>query len=110
MKLIASIHENVLLNVEQAQKKQNKTYATRKGKQTFERLVVRLTMVKMKNPRKKKTLILSWEGPYQFVGHADGNGNDDFEEGNKVCIIKVANGHQWERSRMDLQIYHVLHD
>jgi hypothetical protein len=32
MKLIANIHENVLLNVEQAQKKQKKTYATRKGK------------------------------------------------------------------------------
>jgi hypothetical protein len=40
MKLITSIHENVLLNVEQAKKKQKKTYATRK-KQTFERLVVR---------------------------------------------------------------------
>jgi hypothetical protein len=39
MKLIASIHENVLLNVEQAQKKQRKTYATKKGKQTFEGLV-----------------------------------------------------------------------
>jgi hypothetical protein len=41
MKLITSIHENVLLNVEQAKKKQKKTYATRKGKQTFEGLVVR---------------------------------------------------------------------
>lgn len=30
--LIASIHETVLLNVEQAQKKQKRTYATRKGK------------------------------------------------------------------------------
>jgi len=32
VKLIASIHENVLLNVEHAQKKQNKTYDGRKGK------------------------------------------------------------------------------
>ncbi len=39
VKLIASIHENILLNVEQAQKKQRKTSATRKGKQTFEGLV-----------------------------------------------------------------------
>jgi hypothetical protein len=39
VKLIASIHENVLLNVEQAQKKQKKTYEGRKGKQTFEGLV-----------------------------------------------------------------------
>ncbi len=75
MKLIASIHENVLLNVEQTQKKQRKTYVTRKGKQTFEGLVEGETMVKMKKPGKKKALTLSWEGPYQFIGHADGKGN-----------------------------------
>jgi len=40
MKLIASIHENVLLNVEQAQQKQKKTYVIRRRKQTFERLVL----------------------------------------------------------------------
>jgi hypothetical protein len=45
MKLIASIHENVLFNVEKAQKKQRKTYVTRKDKQTFEGLVTRKTMV-----------------------------------------------------------------
>jgi hypothetical protein len=47
MNLIASIHENVLLNVEQTQKKQKKTYATRKRKHTFEGLVVGQTMVKI---------------------------------------------------------------
>ncbi len=47
VKLIASIHENVLLNVEQAQKKQRKTYATRKGKYLFEGMAARETMVKM---------------------------------------------------------------
>ncbi|CAK9225990.1 unnamed protein product [Sphagnum troendelagicum] len=31
MELIANIHEDVVLNVEQAQKKQRKTYAARKG-------------------------------------------------------------------------------
>jgi hypothetical protein len=56
-------------------------------------MVARQIMVKMKKPWKKKTLILSWEGPYQFVGHADGNGNFDFEEGNRVCIIKNIDGH-----------------
>jgi hypothetical protein len=93
MKLIASIHENVLLNVEQTQKKQKKTYVTRKGKQTFEGLVVGLTVVKMKKLMKKKALISSWEGPYQFVGHADENGNVDFEEGSMLCIIKDGDGH-----------------
>ncbi len=31
MKLVASIHENVLFNVEQTQKKQKMTYTTKKG-------------------------------------------------------------------------------
>jgi len=87
MKLIISIHENVLFNVEHAQQKQKKTYATRKGKQTFEGLVVEQTMVKMKKLGKKKALTFSCEGPYQFVTHADGIGNLDFEEGNRICII-----------------------
>ncbi len=72
VKLIVSIHENVLLDVEQAQKKQRKTYATRKGKQTFEGLVIEETMVKMKKLGKKKALTANWEGPYQFVAHVDG--------------------------------------
>ncbi len=107
MELIASIHENVLLNVEQAQKKQRKTYATRKGKHLFEGLVAGEMMVKMKKPRKKRALTASWEGPYRFVGHTDGKGNLDFEEGSRMCIIQDVDGHQWERSRRDLQIYHV---
>jgi hypothetical protein len=110
VKLIASIHENVLLNVEQVQKKQRKTYATKKSKQTFEGLVAGQTLVKMKKPGKKKALTASWEGPYQFIGHVDGKGNFDFEKGNRICIIKDADGHQWERSRRDLQIYHVQQD
>ncbi len=107
VELIASIYENVLLNVEQAQKKQRKTYATKKGKHLFEGLVAEETMVKMKKPGKKRALTASWEGPYRFVGHADGKGNLDFEEGSRMCIIQDADGHQWERSRRDLQIYHV---
>jgi hypothetical protein len=64
MELIASIHENVLLNVEQAQKQQRKTYATRKGKHLFEGLVAGVTMVKMKKLGKIRALSTSWEGPY----------------------------------------------
>jgi hypothetical protein len=110
VKLIASIHENVLLNVEQAQKKQKKTYDSRKGKHIFEGLVAGETMVKMKKPGKKKALAASWEGPYQFIGHVDGKGNFDLEEGSRICIIQDVDGHQWERSRMDLQIYHAQQD
>jgi len=106
VKLIASIHENVLLNVKQAQQKQKRAYATRKGKHAFEGLVAGETMVKMKKPGKKKALTASWEGPYLFVAHTDEIGNLDFEEGSRVCIIQDVDGNQWERPRRDLQVYH----
>jgi hypothetical protein len=110
MELIVSIHEDVLLNVEQAQKKQRKTYTTRKGKHMFEGLITGETMVKMKKPGKKRALAASWEGPYRFIGHADGKGNFDFEEGCRMCTIQDAEGNQWERFRRDLQIYHMQPD
>jgi hypothetical protein len=94
VELIASIHENIFLNVEQAQKRQRKTYAARKGKHLFEGLVAGETMVKMKKLGKKRALTTSWEGPYRFVGHADGKGNLDFEEGSQICIIQDVDGHQ----------------
>jgi hypothetical protein len=53
MELIASIHEDVLLNVEQAQKKQRKAYAARNGKHLFGGLIAGETMVRMKKPGKK---------------------------------------------------------
>jgi hypothetical protein len=102
VRLIASIHESVLLNVEQAQKKQRSTYANRKGKHLFEGLIAGETMVKMKKPSKKRALAASCEGSYQFMGHVDGKGNYDFEEGYHLCIIQDADGRQWERSRRDL--------
>jgi hypothetical protein len=64
-------------------------------------------MVKMRKPGKKKALTASWEGPYQFIGHVDGKGNFEFEEGSRICIIQDVDGHQRERSHRDLQIYHV---
>jgi hypothetical protein len=110
VQLIASIHESVLLNVEQAQKKQKNTYANWPGKHLFEGLVAGELMVKMKKPGKRRALVASWEGPYQFVGHADGKGNFDFEEGCRLCIVQDADGRQWERSRRDLHIYYAPPD
>jgi len=106
VRLITSIHENVLLNVGRAQQKQKRAYATKKRKQAFEGLVAGETMVKMKKPGKKKALTPSWEGPYLFVAHTDGIGNLDFEEGSRVCIIQDADGNHWERPWKDLQVYH----
>jgi hypothetical protein len=48
-----------MFNVKHTQQKQKRTYVTRRGKQTFEGLVARQIMVKMKKPRKKKTLTSS---------------------------------------------------
>jgi hypothetical protein len=110
VELIGSIHNNVLCNVEQVQKQQKKVYAARRGKHLFEGLVAGQTMVKMKKPGKRRALSASWEGPYQFIGHTDGKGNLDFEEGCRLCIIQDGEGHQWERSRRDLQIFHVPPD
>jgi hypothetical protein len=110
VELIASIHDNVLLNVEQAQKQQKKIYAARRGKHLFEGLIVGQTMVKMKKPGKRRALTASWEGPYQFIGHPDGKGNFNFEEGCRLCTIQDAEGHQWERSRRDLQIFYAPPD
>jgi hypothetical protein len=110
VELIGSIHNNVLCNVEQVQKQQKKVYAARRGKHLFEGLVAGQTMVKMKKPGKRRALSASWEGPYQFIGHTDGKGDLDFEEGCRLCIIQDGEGHQWERSRRDLQIFHVPPD
>ncbi|CAK9858985.1 unnamed protein product [Sphagnum jensenii] len=110
VELIASIHEKVLLNVGEAQKKQRNTYANKGGKHLFEGLIAGETMVKMRKPGKKRALTASWEGPYRFVGHCDGKRNFDFEERCRMCVIQDADGKQWERPRRDLQIYHVQPD
>jgi hypothetical protein len=45
------------------------------------------TYVKMKKPRKKKSLISSWEGPFFFVNYLDGKGFLEQDEGH-ICVIK----------------------
>jgi hypothetical protein len=107
VELIGSIHNDVVNNVGQVQKQQKKIYAARRSKHLFEGLVAGQTMVKMKKPGKRRALSASWEGPYQFIGHTDGKGNLDFEEGCRLCIIQDGEGHQWERSRRDLQIFYI---
>jgi len=59
VELIANIHNNILLNVGQAQKQQKKVYVARRGKHLFEGLIAGQTMVKMKKPGKRRALITS---------------------------------------------------
>jgi hypothetical protein len=110
VKLIANIYKDVLLNVWQAQKKQRGTYANRAGKHLFEGLVTGVSMVKMKISGKRRALSASWESPYLFIGHADGKGDFDFEEGCRIYVVQDVEGRQWERSYRDLQIYYVPPD
>jgi hypothetical protein len=46
------------------------------------------TYVKMKKPRKKKSITSSWEGPFFFVEYHDGNGYLEQDEGGKICVVK----------------------
>ncbi len=69
-----------------------------------------VSMVKMKILGKRRVLSASWEGPYQFIEHADGKGDFDFEERCRICVVQDANGRRWERSCRDLQIYYVPPD
>ncbi len=81
LKLIYDMHSSVLENVDQAQKRQCRSYVARKGKQEFLRLEEGKTMVKMRKPRKKGALLANWEGPYAFVKYKDEKGCREFDDG-----------------------------
>jgi len=86
MQLIASVHKTLLENVEQAQKRQKKVYAARKGLQTFEGFAEN-AKVKMCRPGKNRSLFNNWEGPYFFVEYKDGKGFQEQNHGNKMCML-----------------------
>jgi hypothetical protein len=46
----------------------------KKGKQLFVGFIEGETYVKMKKPRKKKSLASSWEGPFLFMKYLDNKG------------------------------------
>jgi len=46
-------------------------------------------MVKMKKLGKKKALTSNWEGPYQFVAHANGIGNLILKKETKYASLKM---------------------
>ncbi len=71
LQLISNIYKFVLENVEQAEKKQHKVYASQKGLQFFEGFQRGDVKVKRQKLCKKKNLVGSWEGPYDFVGYKD---------------------------------------
>jgi hypothetical protein len=88
LKLISNMHSCVLENVDQAQKRQCKSYVARKGKQKFIGLEEGKTMVKMRKLRKRRALVANWEGPCAFVKYKDEKGYKEFDDDSRVCILK----------------------
>jgi hypothetical protein len=74
MKLVVQLHESLLQNVDQTQKKHKRTYAARKGWVWFHFFEDGKVLIKMRKPGKKKSLLASWEGPYMFANYKDGRG------------------------------------
>jgi hypothetical protein len=104
-KLIFYMHSFVLENVDQAQKRQCRSYATQKNKQEFSGLEEGRTMVKLRKPRKKRALLVNWECPYTFVKYKDEKGCREFDDGCRVYILQGNDGKRWERARRDLQVF-----
>jgi L-rhamnose mutarotase len=99
--LVANIYKTLLENVEQVQKKQHKVYVARKRLQLFEGFEEGDTKVKMHKLGKKRNLMGSWEGPYDFVSNKDGKGCQEQDEGSTTCMIKDLDGKCWEKARRD---------
>ncbi len=55
---------------------------------------------------KKKSMVGSWEGSYEFGYCEDGKGFQERDEGNKTCILKDLDGKHWEWARRNLKVYH----
>jgi len=105
LKLISNMHSILLENMDQAQKRQRKSYVARKGKQEFVGFEEGKNMVKMRKLRKRRALLINWEGPYAFLKYKDENGCREFDDGIQVCIIKKIDGKQWEHAKHDLQVF-----
>jgi hypothetical protein len=81
LKLISNMHSFVLENLDQAQKKQRRSYVARKGKHDFVGFEEGKTVVKMRKPGKRRTLLANWEGQYASVKYKDKKGCRKFDDG-----------------------------
>ncbi len=78
----------------------------KKGKQLFVGFIEGETYVKMKKPRKKKSLASSWEGPFLFMKYLDNKGFQEQDEGGRICVLKGKDEKLWGRPRRDLEVFH----
>ncbi len=85
--------------------RQKCVYASRKEKQMFFGLKEGVTYVKMKKPKKKKSLVSSWEGPFLFLNYLDDNGFMEQDEGGRMCVAK-GEEQFWDKLEQDLWLFH----
>jgi hypothetical protein len=105
MKFITKFHESLFENVDHAHEKQKRMYVARKWRITFHFFEEGEVSLKMQKPRKKKSLLANWEGPYLFVRYNDGKIYQEHDNGT-ICIFKDNKGQTWQRAEWDLHIYH----
>ncbi len=64
------------------------------------------TYVKIKKPRKKKSLASIWENPFLFMKYLDNNGFQEQDEGGIICALKGKDEKLSDRPRKDLKVFH----
>ena len=106
---IFQANQQVLVNIEQAQARQQIQYTRRKNVATFARLEPGKTLVKMRIIGKRRTLDRNWEGPYEFVDYRS-SVTTTSNLGGRICLLKDKNGQEWERPRRDIQEFHTCKD
>ncbi len=85
MEFAVQFHESLLENVDWAQKKQKRTYVTRKGRVMFHSFGDGEVSIKMQKLGKKKSFLASQEGPYPFASYKDGKGCQEQDE--RIIIV-----------------------
>jgi hypothetical protein len=65
-----------------------------------------ITYVKMNKPRKKKSLVYSWEQPFLFLNYLDGNEFMEQDEGKRMCVVKSKEEQLWDKPCSNLQLYY----
>jgi len=64
------------------------------------------TYLKMKEPKKKKSLASSWEGLFLFMKYLDNNEFLEQDKGGKIYALKRKDEKLLDIPKRDLQVFH----
>ncbi len=56
----------------------------------------------MRKGRKRKALLVNWEGLYAFMKYKHEKICKEFDDDSQICIIKRIDGKKWECARCEL--------